>query len=97
MLGNETCKIHDNEVGKIDKLDTKLELLMSDIKWFKKFGSWWMTITGGAIVLFVPLIITFAVYVHSIDRRLAVVEQIIKDHIVNTVPQTIKKVPETPN
>lgn len=88
MLNKETCSVHEAEVSKID-------IVMTDVKWLKRFGSWWMAITGAAIVLFLPLIITFAVYVHSIDKRLATIEQLVKDHIQNTVPQTIKKVPDS--
>ena len=52
-----------------------------DLKWIKRFGGWWMAVTGGAIVLLIPVAITFAVYISNLDRRLSLVEQKLTIHI----------------
>lgn len=35
-------------------------------------GKWWIRITGTAIILFIPLLATFLVFVAQIDKTLAV-------------------------
>lgn len=88
MQNNETCSVHEREVSFREEFARNLEVLITDVKWIKRFGIWSMSVTGGAIVLIVPFLIAFAVYVSNIDRRLSVVEQSFKDHVIVTSSTT---------
>ena len=95
MGNNEICSLHEKEVEKrnekIDAIGKHLYELHTDIIWIRRFGCWWMGVTGAAIVLCVPFLIGFAIYVHSIDTRLSAVEQSLKDHFPINIVQPITK------
>lgn len=89
------CNLHEKEVerrnDKMDILFTKVDALHSDIVWIRRFGCWWMGVTGAALILCIPFFLAFAVYVHSIDTRLSAVEQSLKDHFPTNIQQSVMK------
>ena len=95
MGNNEICSLHEKEVEKrnekIDAIGKHLDELHTDIIWIRRFGCWWMGVTGAALVLCIPFFLAFAVYVHSIDTRLSAVEQSLKDHFPTNIMQSIIK------
>ena len=95
MGNNEICSLHEQEFEKrnekIDAIGKHLDELHTDIIWIRRFGCWWMGVTGAALVLCIPFFLAFAVYVHSIDTRLSAVEQSLKDHFPANIMQSIIK------
>lgn len=70
----DVCGVHEEQMEVLHEL-------RNDVKWIRKIGGWWFSIVGGAIVLLVPLMITFFVYLSSVEKRLALVEQKVADHV----------------
>ncbi|QXE85981.1 hypothetical protein KP003_16700 [Geomonas nitrogeniifigens] len=77
----DVCQVHEQEVKAIHELASNFEKVATNVEWIKKAGTWWMGFTGAALVMLIPLCITFAVYVSNIDKRLSVVEQQLGDHV----------------
>lgn len=76
-MSPEVCKVHEQEVGLIHEV-------ANDVRWIRRIGTWFFGITGGAIVLLVPLMVAFLVYVAKIDRRLSLVEHKVFPAATNT-------------
>lgn len=61
------CNVHQDEMEVIHEVRT-------DVKWLKRFGGWWMALTGGVVVLMIPILVAFFVYLSKVESRLCVVE-----------------------
>lgn len=61
------CNVHKDEMEVIHEVRT-------DVKWLKRFGGWWMALTGGMVALLIPIMVSFFVYMSKVEARLCVVE-----------------------
>lgn len=68
----ETCNVHEEEVGIVRELAV-------DVKWLRRIGGWWFVGVGSFLVALMPLIITLFVWLASLERRISLIEQLLKE------------------
>jgi len=68
------CDTHEEMKGAID-------IANSNQQWFQRIGRWIVGLLSTILILVVPSLITFFVYIASIDRRVSLLEQRIMIHM----------------
>lgn len=68
MTQDSHCEAHDN-------IQYAINIANSNQEWFQRIGRWIVGLLSAIIVLIVPSLITFFVYIASIDRRVSLLEQ----------------------
>lgn len=66
QLPEATCGFHGPLV------ETLVELV-SDLKWFNRIGKWLLCTIGAAVVLLLPLAVSFLLHVQHLETRLSVI------------------------
>ena len=72
--GNGHCETHED-------MQEAIATANSNQQWFQRIGRWIVGLLGTILVLVVPSLITFFIYIASIDRRVALLEQKIQLHM----------------
>lgn len=68
------CETHDDIKGAID-------IANSNQEWFQKIGKVIVGLLSTILVLVIPALITFFVYIARIETRVSLMEQSLKSHI----------------
>lgn len=71
------CETHED-------MQEAIALANSNQEWFQRIGRWIVCLLSTILVLVVPALITFFVYIASIDRRVSLLEQRMILHMEQT-------------
>lgn len=61
------CPDHQEHMEMLHEMHTNLG-------WLVRIGKWYVAVVGAAVVLILPLLVSFFVYLASVERRVALLE-----------------------
>src|SRR5574337_78290 len=77
------CSTHAEFVDSMHKAFSKVTevigTLGNDVKWLVLLGKWAVSLMGATLVVVIPLLVAFFVYLSGVEKRVSLLEKIVAD------------------